>query len=63
MKCQKEKDKHPMILPISVIEKSKKKKKKANSDTDDRWMVTRGKSTGGWVKGVKVLNCMMVDHN
>lgn len=60
MKCQKEKDKHQMTLPISVI---KKKKTKANSDTDHRWLVTRGKGTGGQAKGVKGFNCVTMDHN
>lgn len=60
MKCQKEKDKHQMTLPISVI---KKNKTKANSDTDHRWLVTRGKGTGGQAKGVKGFNCVTMDHN
>ena len=49
MKCQKEKDKHPMILPISVIEKSKKKKKQTQIQIPDGWL-PEGKALGAGSK-------------
>lgn len=60
MKCQKEKDKHQMTLPISVIKK--KKQKQTQIQTTDGWL-PEGKPTGGQAKGVKGFNCVAMDHN
>ena len=45
---------------------SEKQKQKQNNkliDTDKRLLVTRGKGARGWVRGVKGVNCMMMDGN